>query len=85
MTPKEKAEELFVKFNKDGLYKISSIINRHIRKEIIKQCALIAVNEVIKVCPYFDEKKRDTEDQFSAFDFQFVSYWQEVKHEINQL
>jgi hypothetical protein len=91
MTPKEKAKELVENFKFDT--KQSEIINEIILGDIsvifqhhkAKQCALIAVDEVIKVCPYFDEKKRDTEDQFSAFDFQFVSYWQEVKHEINQL
>jgi hypothetical protein len=74
MTPKEKAKELV----DDYQFILTD-------KTFAKDCALIAVDEVIKVCPYFDEKKRDTEDQFSAFDFQFVSYWQEVKHEINQL
>jgi hypothetical protein len=50
-----------------------------------KKCALIAVDEIIKVCPYIDLKVRETEDQLSAFDFQFVSYWQEVKNEIQKL
>jgi hypothetical protein len=81
MKPKEKAKELIDKY-----YIICQEFTEEIQCSIqAKQCALIAVDEVIKVCPYFDEKKRDTEDQFSAFDFQFVSYWQEVKHEINQL
>jgi hypothetical protein len=81
MTAKEKAKELIDKY-----YIICQEFTEEIQCSIqAKQCALIAVDEVIKVCPYFDEKKRDTEDQFSAFDFQFVSYWQEVKHEINQL
>ena len=40
-----------------------------------KECALIVIDETIKVC----------EDQLSAFDFKFVSYWQEVKQEIEKL
>lgn len=48
MTPEEKAEELFVRFNKEGLHQISSVINRFIRKQMIKQCALIAVDYLIE-------------------------------------
>jgi len=74
MTPKEKAKDLFDKFcSITGLFTEA------------KQCALIAVDEIIRVCPYFDLKIRETEDQLSAFDFQFVSYWQEVKTEIEKL
>jgi hypothetical protein len=50
-----------------------------------KQCALIAIDEIMKVCPYIDLKIRETEDQLSAFDFQFVSYWEEIKKEIKKL
>jgi hypothetical protein len=77
MTPKEKALELVDKFASPlDVFKIN--INS-------KRCALIAVDEIIKVCPYIDLKVRETEDQLSAFDFQFVSYWQEVKQEIEKL
>jgi hypothetical protein len=69
MTPKEKAENLFVKFNEDGLHQISSIITRHIRKEIIKQCALIAVDELLLLVTYQPT----------------IDYWNEVKQEIEQL
>lgn len=47
MEAKIKAEELFYKFNKEGLHQISSVINRTIRKEMIKQCAILCVKEVI--------------------------------------
>ena len=50
MNPQEKAEELFVRFNKDGLHQISPIINRTIRKQMIKQCAVIAVDEILHTC-----------------------------------
>ena len=69
MTPKEKAENLFVKFNEDGLHQISSIITRHIRKEIIKQCALIAVDELLLLVTYQPT----------------IDYWNEVKQEIEKL
>lgn len=48
MTPKEKAEDLFTRFNKDGLHQIAAVINRTVRKEMIKQCAILAVDEIIQ-------------------------------------
>ena len=91
MTPKEKAKELVEKMMLYSYDKIENeiypkyIVDNKIKKELAKQCALIAVNEIINVCPYIDLKIRETEDQLSAFDFQFVSYWQEVKQEIEKL
>jgi hypothetical protein len=79
LTAKEKAEELFVKFNKDGLYKISSIINRHIRKEIIKQCALIAVDEIL------NNFGRATEGKQHYTDYNTIEFYTKVKHEIEHL
>jgi hypothetical protein len=65
MTPKEKAEELINKFKKSmeeadmyGFY-----------NEATKQCALIAVNEIIEVA-YWNSVKE---------------YYQEVKQEIEKL
>jgi hypothetical protein len=71
MSPKEKAKELFERFNKEGLHQISSVINRFIRKEIIKQCGLIAVDEIINAGKDVDE--------FSD------SYWKQVKQQIEKL
>ncbi len=73
MTAKDKAEELFVRFNKEGLHQISSVINRFIRKEMIKQCALIAVDEIIdftinNCCEHQNRK-----------------FWEEVQQEIEKL
>lgn len=92
MTPQEKAKELV---DKMMLYSFEKedyiddfpkyIVNYKIKKEYAKQCALISVDEIMRVCPYFDLKIRETEDQLSAFDFQFVSYWEEVKKEIEKL
>ena len=67
MTPKEKAKELASDF-----YSIQS--NEHdygINWEMAKQCALIAVDEILKTLkpPCLNE----------------YSYWQEVKQEIENL
>jgi hypothetical protein len=71
MTPKEKAEELFVRINKEGLHQISSVVNRHVRKEMIKQCALIAVDEIL--------------DGFRKVLPASRNYWEQVKQEIEKL
>ena len=75
MTPKEKAEEVFLIFSKQGLHQISPFINRTIRKQIIKQCALIAVEEILKVCG----------NEISHCSDKTYFYWQEVKQEIEKL
>jgi hypothetical protein len=65
MTPKKKAEQLLEKFNlPTGLMSVER-----------KQCALIAVDEIINQCWGY----RDIDVQ-KSFD-----YWQEVKQEIEKL
>jgi len=76
MTPKEKAEELFVKINKEGLHQISSVIARHIRKEMIKQCAKIAVDEILNGLNSITDK---------YVELGMRAFWQEVKQEIEKL
>jgi hypothetical protein len=61
MTPKEKAEELYNK-----MYDFS------IFDESAKQCALIAVDEILKICV----------DSLGLTD---LDYWQDVKEEIEKL
>jgi hypothetical protein len=61
MTPKEKADELFNKYD-----------NYPLTYEWKKQCALIAVDEILKIT--WVDKFLITED-----------YWQEVKQEIEKL
>ena len=63
MKPKEKAKELVDKY-----HKIHAINNYE-----VKQCALIAVDELI-------EQERKTDDYY-----EIGSYWNEVKQEINKL
>jgi hypothetical protein len=66
MTTKEKAEELYCKY--DSLFKAP--FKKH---QQIKECALIAVDEIIMyVLPRYQ-------------DFGFGVYWEEVKNEINKL
>ena len=73
MTPKEKAEELFMMYVNKGMNQIKPVINRVIRKEMAKQCALIAVDELIELAKYTDGY------------YGWVDYYEEVKHEIENL
>lgn len=69
MTPKEKAEELVNKMidkqEYSDVYQEKGIISWS-----AKQCALIAVDEVLKT---------------HMFGVEFFYYWDDVKHEINNL
>jgi hypothetical protein len=84
MTPQEKANELFYKFSRTHVLGVfntkgklispyssgyASIDVRNIRA---KQCALIAVDEIIFVV----SKYNDTQSE--------VSYWQEVQQELTK-
>ena len=60
MTPKEKAKELVKRFE-DGL--------------TIKDCALIAVDEILEMDLPILEEEAD----------KFYEYWEQVKHEIQKL
>ena len=66
MTPKEKAEELHNKF-----YKINEGVNL-IYWEEAKQCALIAIDEILKIC-------------VDSLGLTELDYWQDVKEEIELL
>jgi replication-associated recombination protein RarA len=66
MTPQEKAEDLFMMYVNKGMNQIKPVINRVIRKEMAKQCALIAVDEIIRVLQdeqdwYWQEVKQEIE------------------------
>ena len=70
MTPKEKAEELF-----DRYYKL---VNSPTQtwKNITKQCALIAADEILK-------RVNDPDETYLMK--HSVNYWTEVKQEIEKL
>lgn len=74
MTPKEKAEELIIKFMNHSFHQGSL----HQCKDHAKQCALIAVNEILK------SKQTAYPNQIIELGQVFYSYWQEVKTEINK-
>jgi enolase len=75
MSPKEKAQELFSKYNRKGLYQISNVINRIVRKEIIKECVLIAIDEIIQSIKHTEAKS----------DLGYIGYWNKVKEEIKNI
>jgi hypothetical protein len=69
MTPKEKAEELYRKYWVYFTYEQSvNSIFKH-----AKECALIAVNEILN------------NDGFTKFDIYLTEFWQEVKQELEKL
>ena len=70
MTPKEKANQLV------DNYWLMDKINPSLSKEQAKQCALIAVDELIKI-HYFLTTTHDTSPS--------INYWKEVKKEIQNL
>jgi hypothetical protein len=73
MTPKEKAKELIEKYLKLDI-EIGGQYDGYLTMKMhdAKQCALIAVDEIINII--------DAEDQFILY-----NYWQQVKQEINKL
>ena len=72
MTPQEKAEEIFNKYA-NAIYQRALTVMQY---EICKQCALIAVDEIIASNPIaFDEQDNCIAKQ----------WWQEVKTEIEKL
>jgi glutathionyl-hydroquinone reductase len=74
MTPLEKANELYSKFdnlfNKDFMLPI-------VYDNQLKECALIAVNEIIKEIDDRFLERYDATDRYF--------YWQEIKKEIEKL
>ena len=70
MTPKEKANQLV------DNYWLMDKINPSLSKEQAKQCALIAVDELIKI-HYLLTTTHDTSPS--------INYWKEVKKELENL
>ena len=73
MTPKEKAKQLVSINSVTILNEVGSKITMYEVKEIAKQCALIAVDEILKVASFYNDSQAE------------VIYWQEVKQEIGNL
>jgi hypothetical protein len=75
MTPKEKAIELVDKFR----------ISKAITESYAKQCALIAVDELIESFnSIYDASIRNIE-KYSGAKYGMKDYWQEVKTQIENL
>jgi hypothetical protein len=74
MTPKEKAEELFDKM----MYHIMYNCQPTLSDMVAKQCALIAVDEILwEIIKYADNSREYVVEN--------SLYWQEVKQEIEKL
>lgn len=71
MTPTEKAQELYQRYHALG----SDFTRGVSMHEFAKQCALMAVDEIMKQC--WDYRDVDLESSYS--------YWNQVKKEIKQL
>jgi hypothetical protein len=72
MTAKEKAQELVDKFRTE----ITSFLGDNMKKINAKKCALVAVDELIKI-HYLLTTTQDTSPS--------INYWKEVKQEIQNL
>jgi HEPN domain-containing protein len=76
MTPKEKAKDLINKFRLHSRY-WDCRNDEPLEENHAKQCALIAVNEVILANPHSNPLNTDV---YSTMD-----YWQQIKQEIEKL
>ena len=77
MTPAEKAKEIYNKFYGIPLY-----------IKTIKQCVLIAVNEIIesrKDDSRFDDTLLSTSSEYYTSHPMYLTYWLQVKQEIEKL
>jgi hypothetical protein len=73
MTPKEKAQELYNTYEQLGRDFTRGVS----MNEFAIECALIAVDEIIKSNPH--------SNPMNTYGFSTMAYWQEVKHEIEKL
>jgi hypothetical protein len=87
MTPKEKADELCKKM----LYQIEWNAQPSTVKGVTKQCALIAVDEIINSEPRYPSNV-DWDDCGATHQYYYeaqmeeaLNYWKEVKQEIQNL
>ena len=82
MTPKEKAKELIDKFNNHTVKELVYLKNGKVieGKTEAKQCALIAVDEMIN---YFSKELFMM--AYPEIAISELEYWQEVKQEIENL
>jgi hypothetical protein len=82
MTPKEKAEDLFLTFYQrlpDSVYSDDGA------KHEAKQCALITVDEILQAESSLWEKASNMAYRLSYEQTTDFTYWQQVKQEIEKL
>jgi hypothetical protein len=72
MTPKEKAKYLISIHSLTMLGEMGNKLNVYEVKQIAKQCALIAVDEILKVVSFYNDSQAE------------VIYFKEVKQEIEK-
>jgi nitrogenase molybdenum-iron protein alpha/beta subunit len=77
MIPKQKAEELFLKY-----LRLQEPNYNWFHKALAKKCALIAVDEIIEALLEYDNRNATYELQNMDRDF---SYWEQVKQQIEKL
>jgi hypothetical protein len=83
MTPKNKAEELINSYRIILMNEDTECGNEILCTSIAKQCALIAVDELIKEARFSSEYIEEVFFTTGYYDKQ--DYWQEVKQEIEKL
>lgn len=90
MTPKEKAEDLFSKFIDEIPPNQEKDINKfmEVDREATKQCALIAVDEILlsrKDDSQFDDTLWAGGSDMYTMHPMYLNYWLEVKKEIEKI
>jgi len=96
MTPKEKAEELVTKYAALTITTLGCgyekgnpcIVTNVMFKESAKQCALIAVDDIIKSREEdgtFDDTLSSTSSEYYTPHPMYLTYWLQVKQEIEKL
>lgn len=87
MTPKEKAKELFDKMMYEIMYNCQPTLS----EMVAKQCALIAVDEIIKSEPTYpsnvdwDDAGATHQYYYEAQREEAARYWEQVKQEIEKI
>ena len=79
MTAKEKAKELVQKYH-DMIWETGNTIS----KPMLKQCALICVDEIVKILMNLRGEFMDLKN-ISYSKTESLEYWQEVKQQIEKL
>ena len=80
MTPKEKAFELVERYDFISTHDGLDIMDEELTMLDRKQCALIAVDEMILVLPF-----TDTNATLNYYAIHLQKYLEQVKHEIQKL